>query len=366
VTDIEARLRATLGARMDAIEAPRYLDERVRERARRGHLVAIVAATSMIVVVVIGAAIGLRLLIDRAATGPRPHPGPAHSGYPITPHANGRIAYTANGDTGLELHLVKPDGSDDEVIPTPSDGEPWHVAWSPDGSQLALSIFPRGQGDRAIWVMNADGTDPLKLAAAENVSSPTWSPDGAEVVYTADTGARTEIHRAAANGSYDEVVHGEEAEGTFAIFSAQLSPDGLQLLFDRGTDAGFDLFVMSADGGEARPLTTTGDDYDPSWSPDGAKIAFGREEIVESNGRSVATSDIFVMNADGTGVTRLTDGGDEATHYSPTWAPDGTKIAFVAGVTGGPGPVVVMNADGTDENELIHSDVIGVSWGPRP
>ena len=363
MTDVETRLRASLAQHLDAVDAPRYLDERVRVRARRIRALTATAATVLAVATVAGAAIGIAALGGSRTRAPRP--APAQSGFPIVPRANGRIAYTVSGAEGLELHTMDPNGDHDEVVPAPGDGDPWHVAWSPDGSRIALTIFPRSQGDRSIWVMNADGTDAQQVAAAENVSAPSWSPDGTEIVYTAATGRETEIHRVAADGSRDTTIHGEAAEGTFAIFSAALSPDGLQIVFDRGTDSGYDIFVMDADGSDARRVTTTGDDYDPSWSPDGTSIAFTREEIVESDGVKRATSDIFIMDADGSGVTRLTDGGDKSTYLSPVWAPDGTKIAFVAGVTGGPGPLIVMNADGSDSKELVHGDVIGLSWGPR-
>jgi hypothetical protein len=161
-------------------------------------------------------------------------------------------------------------------------------------------------------------------------------------------------------------VHAEGAEGTFAVFSAKFSPDGTELLFDRGTDSGFDIFVMNVDGTGVRALTSTGNDYDPHWSPDGTQIAFTRQEIVEVDGQSRATSDIFLMNADGTDVRRLTDGGSNARNLYAEWSPDGTKIAYLAGITGGPGSLVVMNADGSDPTVLAEGDVLGISWQPLP
>jgi TolB protein len=250
---------------------------------------------------------------------------------------------------------MRPDGSRDKVVPTPP-GQPWLHAWSPDGSKLAASIFPTGGGERTIWVMNADGSNARQVAAAENVSVPSWSPDGMTIAYSASTDGRTEIHLVGADGSEHRIIQSEEAEGTFAIFSAKPSPDGTEILFDRGTDSGFDIFVMKVDGSDVRRLTTTGTDYDPHWSPDGTKIAFTRQQG--------ATSDIFVMNADGGDVRRLTDGGDKSTNLYPQWAPDGTKIAYVAGITGGPGGLVVMNPDGSDPIELVRRDVLGISWQP--
>jgi WD40 repeat protein len=284
--------------------------------------------------------------------------GPVPSRVLITPHENGRIAYSLSTGSGVELHSIKPDGSGDHVIPVPS-GDPWHVSWSPDGSQLAVSIFPAGDGERTIWVMKSDGSDAHQVAAADNVSAPSWSPDGKTIVYSASTSGQTEIHLVSADGSEDRTVHVEEATGTFAIFSAELSPDGRKIMFDRGTDAGFDIFVMNADGTDAQPLTTTGTDYNPDWSPDGTEIAFTRQE-------DAATSDIFVMKADGANVRRLTDGGSDNTYLNPQWAPDGTKIAYEAGVTGGPGPLVVINPDGSDPVTLVDGEVLGLSWQPLP
>jgi hypothetical protein len=292
--------------------------------------------------------------VDNAEADVGPLPPPVV----ITPHENGRIAYSLSTGSVVELHTMKPDGSGDRVIPTPP-GLPWHPSWSPDGSKLAVSIFPTGEGERTIWVMKSDGSDAHQVAAADNVSAPSWSADGKTIVYTATTRGQTEIHLVSADGSEDRTVHGEQAAGTFAIFSVELSPDGRKLLFDRGTDAGFDIFVMNVDGTDARPLTTTGTDYNPDWSPDGAKIAFTRQE-------SAATSDIFVMNADGTKVRRLTDGASGATNLNPQWAPDGSKIAYEAGVTGGPGGLVVMNPDGSDPITLVDDGVLGISWQPVP
>ena len=285
------------------------------------------------------------------------------SPFPIVPRDNGPITYSMSTNDGMELLSVLPDGSEPQVIPTP-EGLPWLHSWSPDGTKIAVSVFPMGEGDRTIWVMNADGSDAVLVAAAWNVSVPSWSPDGTTIAYSASTEGRTEIHLVGADGSKDRVLHAENAEGTFAVFSAKFSPDGTEILFDRGTDSRYDIFVMDADGTNVRQLTTTGTDYDPHWSPDGTQITFTREEIVEVQGERRATSDIFVMNADGTDVRRLTDGDARSTFLYSHWSPDGTKIAYLAGVTGGPGSLVVMDADGSNPITLVEGDVLGVSWRP--
>jgi WD40 repeat protein len=359
MTDIEDGLRRTLSLHLDPIAAPRSLPSRVRARAKRGRAIVLGASVLAAVAAVTAAAIAIPSLgrdtRNQAPVGP---PGPSveqriPSPAENTPRKNGRIAYSLSTNSGMELHTIRPDGSRDQVIPTPP-GLPWLHAWSPDGSKLAVSVYPTGGGKRTIWVMNADGSNAHQVAAADNVSVPSWSPDGTTIAYSASTDGRTEIHLVGADRSEHRIIHDEQADGTRAIFSAKFSPDGTMILFDRGTDSGFDIFMMNVDGGDVRRLTTTGTDYDPHWSPDGTKIAFTRQQGT--------TSDIFVMNASGSDVQRLTDGGDDRTNLYPQWAPDGTKIAYLAGITGGPGGLVVINPDGSNPVELVSREVLGVSW----
>ena len=78
---------------------------------------------------------------------------------------------------------------------------------------------------------------------------------------------------------------------------------------------------MNADGSSIKRLTTSSrDDTSPTWSPDGRRIAFASHHD--------RSWEIYVMKADGSGATRLTD--DEAQDEAPTWSPDGQQIAFTS------------------------------------
>jgi Tol biopolymer transport system component len=99
------------------------------------------------------------------------------------------------------------------------------------------------------------------------------------------------------------------------------SPNGRKIAFEsnRRTRQG-NIFTMSDNGTDIKPVTTSsirGGDSTPAWSPDGTKIAFNRK------------GDIYVINKNGTGLTRLTTSQQD--DINPAWSPDGTKIAFARG-----------------------------------
>ena len=103
------------------------------------------------------------------------------------------------------------------------------------------------------------------------------------------------------------------------------SPDGKKIAFEREAPCyNFEIYVMNAaDGsGQTRLTNNANDDYDPSWSPDGKKIAF-------SSDREGNYGDICNECSDGSSPTRLTN--NAATHdWNPSWSPDGKKIAFAS------------------------------------
>ena len=120
---------------------------------------------------------------------------------------------------------------------------------------------------------------------------------------------------------------------------------------------------MNADGTDNTPLT---DDsvfvwpYPVAWSPDGTKIVFSGTLTGQSQ---TSNEDIYLMNADGSGRTRLTN--DSGQDGGPSWSPDGTKIAFSSSRDGDV-EIYVMNADGTGLTRLTNSDGpdSSPSWSP--
>ena len=133
------------------------------------------------------------------------------------------------------------------------------------------------------------------------------------------------------------------------------------------------IFVTNADGSGVRQLTdpSTQRNLDPAWSPDGRKIAFSGFQHCVFGVPGRCTSEIFLMNADGSGVTRLTNRPDSGS-YSPTWSPDGRRIAFQSTAFGFPGfsiqavDIYAMDADGSNQVRLTADPAFDLApaWSP--
>ncbi len=155
---------------------------------------------------------------------------------------------------------------------------------------------------------------------------------------------------------YEETVYFHE----WIIDQAESPPPplvGNQIVFasDR-YNGNADIYVMNADGsGQTRLTDNQGADCTPAWSPDGRRIIYACERS--------ANYDLCVINADGTDLTYLTESTVDEVY--PAWSPDGTRIAFSSG-TYGDHDVYVMNADGTDPTRLTDSpgDDGCPAWSP--
>jgi TolB protein len=133
----------------------------------------------------------------------------------------------------------------------------------------------------------------------------------------------------------------------------------------RGTGDQPDIYVMNADGsGQTRLTSASAADVDAEWSPDRTKIVFTRIGVVR--GRRVDPGNIWVMNADGSGQRRLTVGPNRA-DGQPTWSNDGTRIAFTRNrVARNNSEVFVMNANGSQERRLTTAPTFDgfPAWAP--
>src|SRR3990170_3930701 len=124
----------------------------------------------------------------------------------------------------------------------------------------------------------------------------------------------------------------------------QSSPTGL-IAFESDRDGNREIYVMNADGTSQTRLTNNpAMDVFSSWSPDGTKIAFASTRD--------GNAEIYVMNADGTSQTNISN--NLASDINPSWSHDGTKIAFES-TRDGNDQIYVMNADGTGQTNISNN-----------
>ena len=140
-----------------------------------------------------------------------------------------------------------------------------------------------------------------------------------------------------------------------ATQTAQAAARG-RIAFLSNRDGSNEIYVMNVDGSGLTRLTNNdAEEGYPAWSPDGRRIAF--ESGQDGN------TEIYVMNADGSGQTRLTD--NALTDWSPAWLPDGNRIAFASDRDGN-WEIYVMNADGSGQTRLTDNGAIDMipTWSP--
>jgi Tol biopolymer transport system component len=189
--------------------------------------------------------------------------------------------------------------------------------WNASGDKIVFTRQYLLENDRnEIWSMNADGSDSKKIVDGYAAS---WSPDGKQLVFSQVTEGNEDLYSCNSDGTNIVKLLDSLSNESFPMWS----PDGQLIMFEQflspegETDIkSFEIAVLNLQTGEVKALTNNNYlDIAARWSPDGSKIAF----LSQAGGND--DSEIYVMNADGSEVKKVTNTKEGAYATFPSWRP---------------------------------------------
>ena len=281
--------------------------------------------------------------------------------------ARAQIAFTSNRDGNAhvkpttDIFVMDADGGNQQNL-TNIPGFDNKPSWSPDGKRIAFAsardghINAHGFPSFEIYVMDADGSDPQRLTENPNQDEfPSWSPDGKRIAFASTRDGNYEIYVMDADGSDSQRL----TENPMVDRDPSWSPDGKRIVyrarreghFETKFAITFEIYVMDADGQNLQRLTNNRkNEWDPSYAPDGDRIAFAADRKGEFE-----NFEIYVMDADGQNLQRLTN--NRVWDRYPSWSPDGKRIAFASDRKGdfASFDIYVMHADGANLQNLTNN-----------
>jgi hypothetical protein len=254
-----------------------------------------------------------------------------------------RDAWIAYLRDGVALYVIQPDGTRDTFLASTHAQD---SSWSPDGKLIATITQ-----QEVIGIINLATGDvrPLSQSGSSDILTlvgyPTWSPDGTRLAY---------ICQPIAASSWDICLINVDGTG-FKRITDEPEMDAYPVWLDNHTiyflslrsSSGASYYTMRADGSNvtSAPVQVMG--AHPQWSPDGTRILYSYYQPDDED------TELFVMNADGSDITQLTDNSVE--DFAPSWSPDGTRIVFCS-KRDGENELYIMDADGSNIVQLTDRD----------
>jgi Tol biopolymer transport system component len=252
------------------------------------------------------------------------------------------------GKDTKDLLLARSDGSDAHVIAADVPGSHYSASWSPDGSRIAFVVRDLATPEGSIWTANADGSGATLLSAGGDTCPvglfhPSWSPDGTKLAVVCYPGGpvtesvaimdvATKAIKRLATVTHPEALNNQPT----------WSPDGKRIAFDiqlwdptQTFPVGWLVAVVPAAGGQVRRITT----FDtfmahPDWSPDGRELVVGSYDIHDIKSTD-HPSNLYTLKPDGSDLRQLTHSSVDGTMRigQPRWSPDGTRIVVSVGIS---------------------------------
>lgn len=269
------------------------------------------------------------------------------------------IVFESDRSNNEELWVMDDDGQNPKKL-TKDSARDLSPSWSPDGTRIVFASNRGGHWEH-IHIMDFNGKETRQLTSGVRDLTPSWSPDGEWIVFVhanVNEGWNFDLWVVKAlDGDFApwEIAEFGDQEDTFRVtkhkdqdMEPTWSPDGKKIAWSSSRNGNFDIYSMDANGENQKRLTDDpNDDRNPAWQTrTGQKIAFSATRDFNN--------EIYVIDAaDGGNPTNLTN--DFSWDDYPAWSPDGKRIAF-ASLRDGDGEIFVMDADGGNPTNLTNNE----------
>jgi Tol biopolymer transport system component len=253
------------------------------------------------------------------ASEPDPALDPADQSSAIIPPAWSKVAFQTYRNNQWDIYLVNPDGSN-EVRLTDSAARDVYPSLAKGGSRLAFASDRKGSYDIFVRDINS-GEEKFIYNSPATDTYPVWSPDAARIAFQSNLSGNYEIYLMNPDGSnLVQLTNSGEYDG-----EPSWSPDGSQITFVSGRSGRYEIWVMNADGSNPHQLTSYSTTATPAWSPRGDKIAYANDRNMDGY------YELWWMDADGSNSVTAKNyyGYNNGDDWAPSWSPDGSFISFI-------------------------------------
>lgn len=255
------------------------------------------------------------------------------------------IVFVSDRSGSKEIWVMNWDGTDQRQLTKYGSITSFPSA-SPDGRMVAFTTYASGQPAIQIFSLSSGRKLPFYNQRASLNSFVTFTPDSKRVIFSSTTGGGpAQLYMANIDGSG---FHRITASGAIEV-EAKINPKtGADLVDVSGRSGLPQIYQMSLEGTDVHRLSAgTGEATNPSWSPDGVHLSFAW-----TKGFEPGNYNIFVMDVSSQQTVQLT--ANEGRNENPSWAPDGAHIVY-ASKKGRQSQLWVMNADGTGKQQLTQA-----------
>ena len=306
-------------------------------RSRRGWVVAGIVVVALLALVAV-------LVSTRSSKSGTVTPPPSSDAGPRLGDSN--IVFTSDRSGDPELYTLDVDTGATEQL-THDPGFDGVASIAPDRRHVAYLHSPdptNNTGPRTLVVMDADGGDRRSLGPIAQDGRPSWSPDGAQIVFPSDGPTSADLSIIPSSGGAPRTLVTDDEKDS----DPNWSPDGRTITYTRDVPEQQQIWAVAADGsGAPRLLIDDQGAADADWSHDGRFIVY--------DGQRHSTAELAVVNADGNGRRTLLSTVPFVA-VDPFWSPDDQRVVFRS------------DKDGNDELYVINVDGSGlkrVTFGPE-